>query len=159
MRYCFIRDHATQYPVTLQCHVLQVTRSRYYAWRKRPASAHAQEDDRLLDIITKEHELSKKTYGSPRIYHELRRKGELCGKHRIARVMHDHGIAAKHRRKYCVTTDSKHDLPIVENVLDRQFSPTEANKAWVSDITYVPTSEGWLYLATVMDLAFRGIVG
>jgi transposase InsO family protein len=159
MRYLFIRDHALQYPVTVQCDVLKVPRSGYYAWRRCPESLRAQEDRRLLKLIKTAHTASKSTYGSPRIYKDLHDQGETCGKHRIARVMRAYGIVTKHRRKYRITTDSNHNLPVAENVLDRQFNPTVPDKVWVSDITYVPTSEGWLYLATVMDLAFRGIVG
>ncbi len=159
MRYRFIRDHTPQYPVAVQCQVLQVPRSGYYAWRRCPESARVQEDQRLLTHMTTIHTASKKTYGSPRVLAELRKLGESCGKHRVARVMRQHGLVAKQRRKYCATTNSAHDLPVAENVLNRQFSPAAPNQAWVSDITYVPTGEGWLYLAAIMDLAFRGIVG
>ena len=159
MRYLFIRGHADQYPVMLLCHVLQVPRSGYYAWRRCPESRRAQEDRRLLDKIKTCHVASKQTYGSPRIHKDLRKLGETCGKHRIARVMRANSLVAKHRRKFRATTDSSHDLPVADNVLNRQFNPAAPNQVWSSDITYVPTREGWLYLATVMDLAFRGIVG
>lgn len=159
MRYHFIRDQAAQYPVTVLCQTLQVPRSGYYAWRRCPDSVRAQEDRRLLDQITTAFAGSHATYGSPRIHAHLRILGESCGRHRVARVMRQHGIVAKHRRTFHHTTDSAHTLPVAENVLNRQFSPAAPNQAWVSDITYVPTSEGWLYLAAVMDLAFRGIVG
>ena len=159
MRYLFIRGHADQYPVMLQCHVLQVPRSGYYAWRRCPESRRAQEDRRLLDKIKTSHVASKQTYGSPRIHKDLRKLGETCGKHRIARVMRANSLVAKQRRKFRATTDSSHDLPVADNVLNRQFNPAAPNQVWSSDITYVPTREGWLYLATVMDLAFRGIVG
>ena len=159
MRYRFIRDHVEEYPVTRLCHALGMSRSGYYVWCRHPESARAQEDWRLLQQITTLHTASKKTYGSPRIYASLRQLGETCGRHRITRLMRRHGIAAKHRRKFRATTDSRHDLPVAENVLDRQFTPAALNLVWVSDITYVPTGEGWLYLATVMDLASRRIVG
>lgn len=159
MRYRFIRDHATQYPVTLLCQTLTVPRSGYYAWLRCPASRRSLEDQRLLVHIKVLHAASKDTYGSPRIAASLRQQGETCGRHRVARVMQAHGVVAKRRRKFRGTTNSAHDLPVAENVLNRQFTPTAPNRAWVSDITYVPTSEGWVYLATVMDLAFRGIVG
>ena len=159
MRYCFIRGHAAQYPVTLLCHTLQVPRSGYYAWRRCPESARVREDRRLLAQIKEAHAISKKSYGSPRIHAALRQLGETCGKHRIARVMRVHQIQAKHKRKYRATTDSRHNFPVAVNLLNRQFTPAAINQAWVSDITYVPTSEGWLYLATVMDLASRRIVG
>ena len=159
MRYRFIRDYAQQYPVTLLCQTLRVPRSGYYAWRRCPESRRAQENCRLLKKIQDVYTDSKDTYGSPRIHVALRQQGETCGKHRVARLMRLHGLAAKHRRKFRATTDSRHDLPVAENVLNRQFTPTAPNQVWVSDITYVPTGEGWLYLAGVMDLAFRGIVG
>lgn len=159
MRYRFIRDHAPHYPVTLLCQTLLVPRSGYYAWCRCPASRRTQEDQRLLVKIQHLHAASNATYGSPRIAAALRQQGETCGRHRVARVMQTHGVIAKHRRKFRVTTNSAHTLPVAENVLNRQFTPTAPNQVWVSDITYVPTREGWLYLATVMDLAFRGIVG
>jgi transposase InsO family protein len=159
MRYRFISDHAARYPVTLLCHTLEVTRSGYYSWRRQPVSARAKDDQGLVEEIRKSYKKSKRSYGSPRIYRDLREQGKTCGKHRIARLMRTNGIIAKHRRKFRATTDSRHDLPVATNLLDRQFMPTEPNQAWVSDITYVPTSEGWLYLAAVMDLASRRIVG
>lgn len=159
MRYRVIRDQATQYPVTLLCAVLQVSRSGYYAWRQCPESRRAQEDRRLLPLIRAAHAASKQTYGSPRIYQDLRELHETCGRHRVARVMRQYGIRAKHRRRFRATTSSQHTLPVAENLLNRQFTPTAPNQAWVSDITYVPTGDGWLYLATVMDLASRRIVG
>lgn len=160
MRYQFIRDHAGQYPVTLLCQTLQVTRSGYYAWRQRPESRRAQEDQRLLAEIRTLQTASKHTYGSPRIHAALRQQGETCGRHRVARVMRAHDLVGKARHKFRVTTtESDHELPVAANVLDRQFTPTAPNQVWVSDITYVPTSEGWLYLAAVMDLYARRIVG
>jgi transposase InsO family protein len=159
VRYRFVRDHASRYPVTILCHVLQVPRSGYYAWRRGPESRRAQEDHRLLDHIQTAYRASKQTYGSPRIHAQLRQQGERCGKHRIARLMRQQGLVAKQRRKYCATTNSQHQLPVAENLLARQFTPTTLNQVWVSDITYVPTGEGWLYVATVMDLGSRRIVG
>jgi transposase InsO family protein len=159
MRYRFICDQATQYPVTLLCHVLQVTRSRYYAWRRCPESRRTQQDRRLLTKIQEVHVASNRTYGSPRIHAALRQQGEPCGRHRVARVMQNAGVVAKHRRKFRATTHSAHDLPVAANVLNRQFTPAAPDQVWASDITYIPTGEGWLYLAAVMDLAFRGIVG
>jgi putative transposase len=160
MRYQFIREHAMQYPVTLLCQTLQVPRSGYYAWCRCPVSRRAQEDQRLLPLIATLHQLSKQSYGSPRICKMLRAHGETCGRHRIARVMRAHALVGKQRRKYRVTTtDSRHILPVAANVLDRHFTPAAPNQAWVSDMTYLPTGEGWLYLATVMDLYSRRIVG
>lgn len=159
MRYAFIRDQASHYPVTVLCQVLRVTRSGYYAWRRCPVSARAQADARLLAQITTAHQASRATYGSPRIHAQLCQQGAPCGRHRVARVMRQHGIVGKPRRTCGVTTDSAHPWPLAANVLDRQFTPTALNQVWVSDITYIPTGEGWLYLAVVMDLASRRIVG
>ena len=158
MRYRFVRDHAGVYPVTLLCHTLRVTRSGYYAWRHRPESAHAREDRRLLTAITELHTASRRTYGSPRMHAALRQQGESCGRHRIARLMRAHGIAAVHARRYRVTTDSRHRRPVADNLLARQ-AVSAPDQVWASDITYVPTREGWLYLAAVMDLYSRRIVG
>jgi putative transposase len=159
MRYQFIRDHAHQYPVAVLCSVLRVARSGYYAWRQAPVSARAQEDQRLLDAITKAHTVSGATYGSPRVHATLRDQGETCGRHRVTRLMRQHRLVAKHRRPFRATTQPRHRLPVAPNVLNRQFTPAAPNQAWVSDITYVPTGEGWLYLAAVMDLYSRRIIG
>jgi len=159
MRYRFIRDHACQYPVTLLCHVLQVSRSGYYAWRRRPASARVQANAQLLTHIQAAHTASRRTYGSPRIHATLRQQGIACGRHRVARLMRTHGVVAKHRRPFRATTNSQHDRPVAANVLQRQFTPSAPNQVWTSDITFVATGEGWLYLAAVLDLAGRRIVG
>lgn len=159
MRYRCVSDLAPQYPVTVLCSILQVSRSGYYAWRQAPESAHAQADGRLLAAITQIHTDSKQTYGSPRVHAALRQQGTRCARKRVARLMHAHQLAAKHKRRFCVTTDSQHDQPVAANVLARQFTPSQLNQVWASDITYIPTGEGWLYLATVMDLASRRIVG
>lgn len=159
MRYRFIRDHATRYPVTVLCQTLHVTRSRYYAWRRCPESVRTQDDRHLLTQIQTIYAASHATYGSPRIQAALRQQGATCGRHRVVRLMQAQGLRAKHRRTFRTTTNAHHALPVAANVLDRQFLPAKPNQVWVSDITYVPTGEGWLYLAAVMDLAFRGIVG
>lgn len=159
MRYGFIRDNSKQYPVTLLCQALEVCRSGYYSWRRFPESKRSRENNQLLIKIKDVYTMSKNTYGSPRIYASLRQRGEMYGKHRITRLMRINGIAAKHRRRYRATTNSDHTMPVAANVLNREFAITELNRVWVNDITYIPTSEGWLYLAVVMDLASRRIVG
>lgn len=160
MRYQFIRDQAAHYPVTVLCHTLHVPRSGYYAWRRCPESARVQEDRRLRAVIETRYRVHQGNYGSPRLLVDLRTtQGETCGKHRVARLMRQAGLVAKHRRKVRATTNSAHALPVADNVLARQFTPPTLNQAWVSDLTYVPTGEGWLYLAAVMDLASRRIVG
>jgi putative transposase len=141
------------------CRVLKVSRSGYYAWRGRPASERDAENRRLLDRIRIVYKKSRKTYGSPRVHSQLVLDGEKCSRGRVERLMSANGIRAKGRRKFVATTDSKHDLPVAENVLGREFSVEEPNRVWVSDITYIPTDEGWLYLAGVLDLCSRTAVG
>ena len=141
------------------CSVFQVSRSGYYAWRKQPESRKRREDDALSKVITEIHEESRKIYGSPKIHGELQKRGIRCGQNRVARLMRKDGLRAKIIRKFKATTNSKHDLPVAPNLLNREFTQTEPNRAWVADITYIWTDEGWLYLAIVMDLFSRAIVG
>lgn len=159
MKFDFIRRHADQYPVLVMCRVLGVSRSGYYAWRRRPESRRGREDRQLkVRIRTIFHE-SRRTYGSPRIHRELRRRGIRCGRKRIARLMREESLRAKSRRKFKATTDSNHRHPVAPNRLQRRFEVPSLDTVWLSDITYISTDEGWLYLAVVMDLASRRIVG
>jgi transposase InsO family protein len=142
------------------CQVLQVSRSGYYAWRERPQSAQAQRRDQLLEQIETAHAESRQTYGSPRVHAELQAQGVACSKNTVAKLMRENGIRSKRRQRFVVrTTDSRHEHPIFENRLDRQFQQAAPNQAWAADITYVPTNEGWLYLAAVIDLCSRAVVG
>lgn len=141
------------------CRVLKVSRSGYYAWRARPESARARENRRLITLIKAIHKRSRENYGSPRVHRVLRSEGETCGKRRVERLMAQNGISAKQRRKYIATTDSKHNLPVADNIVNREFTVKETNKVWASDITYIPTGEGWLYLAGVLDLCSKTAVG
>jgi putative transposase len=160
MTYRFIEDHREHWPVRLLCETLEVSPAGYYAWRERPTSAQEQRREALVVEIRAIHAEVKARYGSPRIHAELAARGQTCCVNTVAKVMRDQGIAAKTARKFrCTTTDSNHDLPVAENVLDRQFDPSEANETWVADITYIPTREGWLYLAAVEDLYSRRVVG
>lgn len=143
----------------MMCRVLKVSRSGYYAWRGRPESERDVENRRLVDRIRIVHKKSRKTYGSLRVHSQLVLDGERCSRGRVERLMSANGIRAKGRRKFVATTDSKHDLPVAENVLGREFSVAEPDRVWVSDITYIPTDEGWLYLAGVVDLCSRTAVG
>jgi Transposase and inactivated derivatives len=136
-----------------------VTRSGYYAWRTRPESERSRENDRLLVQIRIAYKTNKKVYGSPRIHEALRSQGETCGRKRVERLMAENGIMAIQAKKFVVTTDSNHEQPVAENVLDRQFDVDEPNKVWASDITYIPTGEGWLYLSGVLDLCTKTLVG
>jgi len=160
MTYRFIEGHQGRWPVRLLCQTLEVSPAGYYAWRRRPHSARQQRQDTLLVEIRTIHAEVKARYGSPRMHAELVARGHACCINTVARLMRDHGIAAKTARKFrAPTTDSNHDLPVADNLLDRQFNPAEANEAWVADITYIPTGEGWLYLAAVEDLYSRRVVG
>ena len=151
--------HKGKFPMMLMCRVLGVSSSGYYAYRTRPASGRSLENRRLLNRIRAVHEKSRRTYGSPRVHWQLVAEGESCSRGRVERLMSANGIRAKQQRKFVMTTDSKHDLPVAENVLGREFSVDEPNRVWSSDITYIPTDEGWLYLAGVLDLCSRTAVG
>lgn len=141
------------------CRVLGVSRSGYYAWRSREPSTAEVRREELNQEIAAIHAEVKGRYGSPRIHAELVARGHECCVNFVARLMRQAGIAAKTKRKFRQTTDSNHKLPVAENVLDRQFAPDEPNESWVADITYVPTREGWLYLAVVEDLFSRMVIG
>ena len=159
MRYRFIQEHRHEFRVWLMCRVLDVSRSGFYLWLKRPVSSRSAENDRLLFDIRVIHEASRGAYGSPRIHAQLRAISKFHGRNRIARLMREHQIQGKRKRKFRVTTDSNHNFPVSKNILDRKFTVETPDKAWVTDITYVPTREGWLYLAAIMDLYSRRIVG
>lgn len=143
----------------LLCRVLGVSRSGFYAWRSREASAAEQRREELTEEVKEIHAEVRARYGSPRIHAELVGRGHACSVNLVARVMREAGIAAKTRRKFRQTTDSNHTRPVAENVLDREFDPEQPNTRWCADITYIATREGWLYLAVVEDLFSRRIVG
>jgi transposase InsO family protein len=161
MRYRFVEDHRTVWPVSIQCDVLEVARSGYYAWRKRPLGDRARRREELTDRIRAVHAVKHQdAYGAPRIQKELVAQGHPCNRKTVAKCMKQAGIQAKTVKKFRVsTTDSKHAHPVAENVVNRQFSPLEKHETWTADITYIPTAEGWLYLAAVEDLYSRKIVG
>ena len=160
MTYRFIDEHKDRWPVRLHGEALEVSPAGYNAWRHRPRSAREQRRAALLVEVRAIHAEVKARYGSPRIHAELLARGHDCCVNTVARVMREAGIAAKTARKFRhTTTDSAHDLPVAENLLGRQFNPSEANEAWAADITYIPTREGWLYLAAVEDLYSRRVVG
>jgi len=159
VRYQFVRQHSGRFSVAALCRAMQVTRSGYYAWRRRKPSERQKQNQTLLGQIRTFFERSKQTYGSPRILRDLREAGFACGKHRAARLMRQAGLRAVVAPRFRLTTDSKHALPIAENGLARNFGAPEANVKWASDITYLHTGEGWLYLAVVLDLFSRRVVG
>jgi transposase InsO family protein len=147
------------YPVDILCAVLGVSRSGYYAWKKRPPSARSKSDARLAVEIAATHERSRKRYGSPRVHRALRRRGLRVGKKRIERLMREKGIVGRQKRRFRRTTDSTHANPIAPNVVQRQFDPGAPNRVWAGDVTYIATDEGWAYLAVLLDLYSRRIVG
>jgi transposase InsO family protein len=141
------------------CRVLKQFRSGYYAWCNRPASARTQENAILSDQIQRIYDTSRQSYGSPRIQAALAAQGWSISRQRVVRLMAKLGISARSKRKFKVTTDSKHAWPIAENHLDRDFTTTEPDRVWVADMTYLWTTEGWLYLAVIIDLFSRRVVG
>jgi len=141
------------------CKMLDVSASGYYAWRDRPESMRASANRQLLDEIRRVHGDSRGRYGSPRVHAALRAEGRQIGRNRVARLMHHHGIRARQKRRFCRTTDSRHDFPLAPNLLGRRFTASAPDRVWLADITYVPTAEGWLYLAVVLDMFSRRVVG
>ena len=159
MRYRFIHEMEGQFCVTALCRTMQVTRSGYYAWRGREPCQRRKENEALLGRIGHFFERSGQTYGSPRIWRDLQEAGFTCGKHRVARLMRAEGFRAVAAPRFRVTTDSKHAHPVAQNLLDRNFGMPETNVKWAGDVTYLWTGEGWLYLAVVLDLFSRRVVG
>jgi putative transposase len=159
MTFRFIEGHRGRWPVRLLCETLEVSPAGYYAWRGRPVSARQERREALVVEIRAIHAEVRGRYGSPRVHAELAARGRGCCVNTVARLMRDNGIAAKTARKFRRTTDSNHDLPVAENLLGRRFDPASPNESWVADITYIPTREGWLYLAAVEDLYSRRVVG
>lgn len=159
MKFVCIENHSGRFPVTMMCRLLEVSRSGFYAWRNRPASKKATRARRLLVKIKAIFQRSRRSYGSPRIWHELVAGGEKVGRGQIARLMRENGICAKQKRKYKATTNSTHNLPVAPNILGAMDPVSEENEVWITDITYLWTREGWLYLAAVMDLFSRRIIG
>ena len=160
MRYGFIHQHRNEWPIVIQCAVLQVSRSGFYSWRQRPPSATATKRAALTQEVREVHRLSRENYGAVRVHRALGQRGTKCDRQTVAKVMREAGIRSKTSRKFRVTTtDSNHPHPVAENVLARDFTADKANQKWVADITYIATLEGWLYLAAVLDLFTRKVVG
>jgi transposase InsO family protein len=160
MRFRQIEDQRGIWPVRIICDALSVSASGYYAWRSRPESARKIANRGLLDDIQRVHAHHRERYGAPRIHAELRAEGQIISRKRIERVMRRHGIRARAPRRYRVcTTESKHSLLVAANLLDQNFVAERPNQVWLADITYIPTGEGWLYLAVILDLFTRKVVG
>ena len=158
MRFRFIKQHAHQYKVGRMCRVLQVSRAGYYAWRRRGPTVRQDANGQLLELLRQLFLKYRKRYGYRRI-HAVAREEIPCGIHRVARLMRQDGLRVQRRRSYRVTTQSKHKLPVAPNILGQDFRAAAPNQIWLSDITYVPTRQGWLYLAVVLDLYARRVVG
>ena len=159
MRYRFVHQYAKQFPITVLCRVLEVSPSGYYAWRSRPESGRHAANRTLSGQIQAVHTHSRGTYGRRRIHAQLGAQGTLWSRNRVARLMRQQGLQARPRRRFRITTDSRHHFPVAPNLLARDFSVSAPDQVWVSDLTYLATDEGGLYLATVMDLYSRRIVG
>jgi putative transposase len=159
MKYAFMAHDGRQFRVAAMCRVLRVSRSGYYRWRHSSEGLRAREDRKLLEQIRAIYEKSGGRYGSPRVYQELKEQGVRCSKHRVERLMHHAGLRARRRRNFKVTTRSTSGHPVAPNCLERQFSASDLNQIWAGDITYLETREGWLYLAVLLDLCSRRVVG
>ncbi len=159
VKFAFISAEKAWAPVSALCRVLEVTRSGFYAWQARDPSDQAIDDQKLALEVAAIYKASGETYGSPRVHAELHAKGLEVSRKRVARMMRELGLRSRRRRRFKATTDSKHTLPVAENVLDRKFDVDAPDVAWVTDITYVWTDEGWLYLAAILDLFSRRVVG
>lgn len=159
MRFAFIATEKACYPVALLCRVLQVSRSGYYAWHKRPAPTRTRQDQVLGLEVAAIHARSRGRYGSPRVHAELRERGQPIARKRVARLMRAAGLRARERRRFRCTTDSGHAMAIRGNLLAQCFAVAQPNTTWVTDITYLWTLEGWLYLAVILDLFSRRVIG
>jgi transposase InsO family protein len=160
MKFAFIQQQAGLFPVNVCCQVLAVSRAGFYAWRDRPVSPQAQRREDLAARIQAVYQENRRVYGSPRIYHVLRAQGQSVCENTVAKLMRADQIRARPPRRFVpCTTDSDHGQPVAPNLLDRQFTAAQPNQKWVVDITYIPTGEGWLYLAGVLDLYSRRLVG
>lgn len=159
MKFVFIAAEKALYPVRMLCSVLEVSRSGFYAWVDRPTPPKTTADARLVLEIRAALARGRGAYGSPRVHRELRARGIRVGKKRVERLMRENGLVARQKRRFVHTTDSSHEHPIAPNLLDRHFDPRAANEAWAGDVTYIATGEGWLYLAVLLDLFSRRVVG
>lgn len=155
----FIDKHVCEYPLRLLCKVAKLSRSGFYAWKRRSPTQQQRANAELLDTVRAIHKASRGTYGRPRLLRALRNRGYECSSERLRRLMLRDGIASKHRRKYRATTNSKHKMPVAENLLKRDFTAESVDRVWVADTTFIATKEGWMYLAAILDVFSRTIVG
>jgi len=159
MTYQFIEQYKQEFPIVVMCHVLGVSESGFYAWRKRPVCRRKREDAQLTQEIRQVFVTHRGRYGSPRIHRELQDQGQSTSRKRVARLMREAALSARRKRRRVLTTKGDATHPVAPNVLHRECTATEPNTKWVSDITYIPTTQGWLYLAVILDLYSRAAVG
>lgn len=159
MKFSFIEEHRPMFRLVRMCRMLGVSKAGYFRWRWQPESHRRCQDHSLKASIVAIHAQSRQTYGSPRVHRDLRERGTRVGKKRVERLMREAGISARPPRRFVVTTHSNHDFPIAPNLLEQDFTAASPNSRWATDITYIPTSEGWLFLSAIMDLYSRRIVG
>jgi len=154
-----IENNENEFPIGLMCRLVSVSRSGYYQWKQRSISERTQANQLLADDIKRIFEDEKNRPGAPRIVQRLKQEGQSVGRHRVARIMRNHGWRAKAAKKYKATTNSSHSLPVAPNLLEQNFTADAPDQKWVSDITYIWTEEGWLYLAVVLELYSRRVIG
>jgi len=159
VKFAFISEEKVAFPIAVLCRALAVSPSGYYSSVERPISVHTQRDHELAEKVSAAHIASKRRYGSPRVHADLKAAGERVARKRVARIMRENELAARCRRRFRKTTDSRHAFPIAPNVLERNFTASAPNEAWVTDITFLWTKQGWLYLAVILDLFSRRVVG
>jgi transposase InsO family protein len=159
VKFAFISEEKVAFPIVVLCRVMAVSPSGYYASQARSISQHTRRDEELSERIAAIHQTSKRRYGSPRVYEDLKADGERVGRKRVARLMHEKRLVALTRRRFHKTTDSKHTFPIAPNLLKRDFTAQGPDESWVTDITFLWTRQGWLYLAVILDLFSRRVVG
>ncbi len=159
MRYTFILVSQVAFPVTAMCRVLDVSTSGFYGWKAQPVSRRDERDTALRARVRRVFEASRETYGSPRVHAELRADGAPVSENKVAKLMRDEGLVARRKKRFRATTDSKHDDPIAPNIVERDFIADEKNDTWVTDVTCIWTRSGWLFVAVMLDLFSRRIVG
>jgi putative transposase len=159
MRYQFIEQQKHEFPIAVMCQVLEVSESGFYAWRKRPTCQRQREDAQITQEIRQVFHDHQGRYGSPRIHRELSDQGRSLSRKRVARLMQEVELSARRKRRRVQTTKRDKTHPVAPNLLNREFTATDPNKKWVTDITYIPTTQGWLYLAVILDLYSRMVVG
>jgi len=159
VKYAWIKEHSHEFPVSVMCKVLELGTSGFYDWQDRKPSRQQQRREQIAQAAARSYCESQRIYGYRKVYEDLREENIVCCKETVRRVMRQMGLYSRVKRKFVVTTDSNHNLPVADNLLGRDFIAAKPNQKWVADITYIPTKEGWLYLAGVMDLFSRRIVG